>query len=161
MKLSRKVNKLRTKQKTDYKKYLEKHCKTKYDNYRDERFIKDSYEDFFVKTDNTPVLLQFAHIKPVQLIKMQAFAETMKEKREEILKQIADIKNFLPLSNDVHDLYDKNKAFYWDVDGRIKFCDKNYYSITKCYLNIKEEKAKECSKYLKEYINMLKEEHKI
>lgn len=58
---------------------------------------------------------EVAHIKPVWLIK----EEYSLGKDPEILNQIRDVNNFLPLPSNIHRSYDR-KQFYWTQDGCIK-----------------------------------------
>ncbi len=58
---------------------------------------------------------EVAHIKPVWLIK----EEYSLGKDPEILNQIRDVNNFLPLPSNIHRSYDR-KQFYWTQDGYIK-----------------------------------------
>lgn len=58
---------------------------------------------------------EVAHIKPVWLIKK----EYSLAKDPEILNQIRDVNNFLPLPSNIHWSYDR-KQFFWTQDGCIK-----------------------------------------
>ena len=62
-----------------------------------------------------------AHIKPVYEIKN----EYLKNSNKEILRQISDPYNFLPLTPNIHTMYDKYKL-YWDYKtGELKSTNDN------------------------------------
>ncbi|MBR3347857.1 MAG: hypothetical protein IKG36_00385, partial [Mycoplasmataceae bacterium] len=95
-----------------------------------------------------------AHIKPVWLIKEQYLNSKTKDKK--ILEQIYDINNFLPLSKDVHYLYD-SKFFYWNENGELKKIKEEFIETDeiKKFKKIKLEKLELVKKYLKEYIEYI------
>lgn len=98
--LERKVNKYRSEQKRWIQEQYSENA-TLYHAYFN---ITNIHEDYEV-----------AHIKPVWLIK----EEYSLAKDPEILNQIRDVNNFLPLPSNIHWSYDR-KQFYWTQDGCIK-----------------------------------------
>lgn len=98
--LERKVNKYRSEQKRQIQEQYSENA----DLYHAYFNITNIHEDYEV-----------AHIKPVWLIK----EEYSLGKDPEILNQIKDVNNFLPLPSNIHWSYDR-KQFYWTQDGCIK-----------------------------------------
>ncbi len=98
--------------------------------------------------------IQHAHIKPVWKIKK----EYLKTENIEKLDEISDPANCLPLSPSVHDIYDKY-YFYWNEEGTIVTINKDMNeSEIDDYRQISQKYVKQSSKYLKDYIELLKEE---
>ena len=98
--LESKVNKYRSEQKRQIQEQYSENA-TLYHAYFNITNISENYE--------------VAHIKPVWLIK----EEYSLANDPEILNQIRDVNNFLPLPSNIHWSYDR-KQFYWTQDGCIK-----------------------------------------
>lgn len=94
------IRKFRNEQKREIKKILNQNEST-YLQYFDISNIKEDFE--------------YAHIKPVWLIKKEYLLTNDSNK----LDEIKDINNFLPLPANIHQSYDK-KQFYWTHNGTIK-----------------------------------------
>ncbi len=121
---------------------------------------------------NSPLGLndQRAHIKEVKTIKNELFThiynnhlnDNFRHEYDEILLQISDTKNYLPLDPGIHTLFDNDKI-YWDIKGNLKIIDNNikqewnndkdkekYYSR---YLKINNQYLPEKENYIRERIN--------
>lgn len=73
--------------------------------------------DFWCKqfTDDFIKLIEFAHIKPVNKIKEECISQKF---NKDILLQVKDKDNILPLNPDTHTLFDKHEI-YWDLNGNL------------------------------------------
>ncbi len=130
--LETKVNKLRTEQK--------KNIQNKFGILD----INNVINDYF-STNSTK--FEYAHIKPVWYIKY----EFNKKKDENILNQISDPYNFLPLPSTVHNLYD-SYYFYWEEDGKMNKLKNNLnMNDVHGYTQINEKQLKNSRYFLKEY----------
>lgn len=69
-------------------------------------------------------MIEFAHIKPVSKIKEECVSQKF---NKDILLQIKDKKNIIPLNSDTHALFDKHEI-YWDSNGKLSFWNKNTVS---------------------------------
>ncbi len=130
-------------QKTKIKKIQKKYCpkKTKYEEicnivrkYRNDLYSelnkkrKNFTENFWEKKfdDGYINLVEFAHIKPVCEIKQECIKNNFDK---EILLEIKDEDNILPLNPDTHTLFDKRKI-YWDPkSGCLIFIDQLQHDI--------------------------------
>ena len=107
----------------------------------------ESINEYFLENKELSESIEVAHIYPVWKIK----EEYIEKEDESILEMIADVNNCLPLSRNIHSLYD-NKYFYWDYKTGIMKTLKNSKDKTiKNYNQINPEKLKYLSKYLKNY----------
>lgn len=144
--LEQKISKLRTKQKKLIK-----------NKYKKRDIIYDFFSNF--QENNYPDRITYAHIKPVWKIKKEYL--TNQDNKESILEQISDINNFLPLSPNIHDLYD-NYYFYWTNTGELKQIKEinNKNEITN-YSQINKNKLESIQKYLNEYKEIINQKYKI
>lgn len=107
----------------------------------------DSINEYFNDNQELTESIEIAHIYPVWKIK----EEYEKNEDESILKMIADINNCLPLSKNIHRLYD-NKYFYWDYStGQLESLKPSKDKAIENYRQINPTKLKFLSKYLKNY----------
>lgn len=124
--------------------------RNKYRNDINKRFQQSGniINHFFEQADTTSC--EYAHIKPVYQIRN----EYLKTNDQEVLNQIADTNNFLPLSPNVHTLYDK-KYFYWTKHGELidikEFINKDILGFSK----IRSEVILDIEKYLNDYESIL------
>ncbi len=112
----------------------------------------DPYFEFFNIEKDMQVDYEMAHIKPVYEIKN----EYLKNSNKGILKQISDPYNFLPLTPNIHTMYDKYKL-YWDYKtGELKSTNDNESlnnNEFELFKQLNHSILKEVKKYLKEYFN--------
>ena len=75
--------------------------------------------DFWCKqfTDDFIKLIEFAHIKPVKKIKEECISQKF---NKDILLEIKDNDNILPLNPDTHTLFDKQEIC-WNLKGDLFF----------------------------------------
>ncbi len=106
-------------------------------------------KEYFDLNTNTSVI-EFAHIKPVYAIK----EEYLKTSDTTVLDQISDCNNFLPLTPNIHTLYDKN-YFYWNEDGNITLLKDINESELLGYTKIKPNRLNKVIKYIKDYIKII------
>lgn len=130
MQLEDKITELRNRYRTDIKKRFKK--------------CGNIINHFFELADTTNC--EYAHIKPVYQIRN----EYLKDKHQEILNQIADSNNFLPLSPNVHKLYDK-KYFYWTSDGELNNIKEYKHKDVVGFDKIRPEVITDIQKYLNDY----------
>lgn len=83
----------------------------------------DAIRKFFNITDSNfspdDVSIQYAHIYPVNAIRRGYLKKEIDD-----LKAISDADNFLPLTTEIHQLYDSNKL-YWMQNGELQISEKN------------------------------------
>lgn len=110
------------------------------------------YFEFFNIEKDMHVNYEMAHIKPVYEIKN----EYLKNSNESILKQISDPCNFLPLTPDIHTMYDRYKL-YWDYNtGELRSTNSNEILNNGefgLFKQLSQSILVEVKKYLKEYFN--------
>lgn len=109
----------------------------------------------FFKSE-TNVNFEYAHIKPVFLIKKEFISSS---NNLNILDEISDPNNFLPLPIEIHRYYD-DKNLYWDINGNMIVLNdekipNSYIEFQKINKTILNNSIK---KYLEEYKNWLEKQ---
>lgn len=112
---------------------------------------------FFNITDSNfapnAVNIQYAHIYPVNAIRRGYL-----EKEIDDLKAISDADNFLPLTTEIHQLYDSNKL-YWMQNGELQISEKDlswdHYKIN-FYTQISSDilSSTHITDFLKKFLNL-------
>lgn len=92
-------------------------------NKNKKKFVIDFWNKQF--TDNFIKLIEFAHIKPVSKIKDECISQKF---NKDILRQIKDKNNILPLNPDTHTLFDK-KEICWNSSGDLFFIHDNTNNV--------------------------------
>lgn len=121
---------------------------------------KEFVSNFWNKKANINIkTIELAHIKPVRKIREESIANEFKK---DILDEIKDINNILPLDANTHTLFDKHEIC-WNLNGEIFFInDKNSdESISQVFKHIPEASLSKIHKYLSWYINNYQEELKL
>ena len=159
--------------KEDFKNFLNKKCEKFLDvdklvrKYRSEGVINfekkygsnklDAIRKFFNITDSNflpdAVDIQYAHIYPVNAIRRGYLKKEISD-----LKAISDADNFLPLTTEIHKLYDSNKL-YWMQNGELQIFEKDlnqdYYKIN-FYTQISSDilSSTQITSFLKKFLNL-------
>lgn len=157
--------------KNEFQKIKNRYCeqKNKYEQvcncclqYRSEiqNQLKQNKQSFVINFwDNTNIpnidIIEFAHIKPVYLIKNECFSKN----NPKILEEIKNKYNIIPLSPSMHRLYDRKKIYWSSKNGTMQADNNLNVKIDSEFKNIPSNSLKLVQPFLLEYESKVLNRH--
>lgn len=135
--INKKIINLRQKQKRNFESWFRKRFNT---------FNNQEIYKYYFGVNEVVENFDYAHIKPVYLIRQQY----INKNKEDILQEISDINNFLPLPPSIHSCFD-SKKIHWENNGKLITKSKNLPNDINYFSQISKIALNDIKKYLIEY----------